>query len=185
MEQYKYCIAAPVDPEQSQIIEMYRHHVHSHLRMPISAEPYQPHVTLHRPFTLENPYRIPTVVESIATLVPKARLRYVGLDRFGDRDVLLPMVATYHAAQLWVSLGDLLKALPGYRHQDHDGDNTLHVSLASKVDAECLKRAWSSIARMHVEPADLTLTTITVFRALNEPGAQWQPCKLVHLATTA
>lgn len=185
MENYKYYIAALVDPDQSRIIEMYRNHVLGHLRMPVPNEPYQAHVTLHRPFTLENPAQIGAVVRSISEIIPKTRLHYVGVDRFGSRYVILPMVATYHAAQLWVGLGDRLKALPGYRHQDHDGDNTLHVSLASKVPGDALMRAWAAIRKMRVEPADLALTNVTVFRARNERGATWQPCELAHLAATA
>jgi 2'-5' RNA ligase len=92
------------------------------------------HISIHRPITGISLEKAKNLVCSVALRTHKSRLRIGGLDYFGEKYIVVPVIATKTAAGIWVGVHDELSKVSEYEHGEFDHDNTLHVTLFEAVN---------------------------------------------------
>lgn len=133
-----------------------------------------PHVTFHRPLEGLDKDDVYSRVRSAILKIRQTRITVHSLYPFGKHYIVLPVHATLTTSILWVSIAELLGILPEYRHEKYDGDNTLHISVATKT-TDVFDHAWPRIARIPMESMTIPLTALSIYRkGLGGGWAPWQ-----------
>jgi len=122
-----------------------------------------PHMTFHRPIRGADEEVLRQGLVRITKLLRQTRATFHGLYPFGKEHIVLPAQATFRAATLWVGINDLLSSLPGYEESEYDGDNILHVTIATGT-TPVFDRAWPEIQGIRFDPITVPIKTIDLYR---------------------
>lgn len=132
-----------------------------------------PHMTFHRPLAGIDECVMKNIVQSAALQMHQTRVTLHALFPFGEHYIVLPVQATKSVAALWVEIGNLLSRLPEYEHDQYDGDNTLHVTIAAKT-TPLFDRVWATLRTRRIDPMTMRLTEISLYKKSAEGGV-WTP----------
>lgn len=179
MSVYKYIVLAPIpEPNSSLIMELiYRiaefTKIQQHMQL-------KPHITLHRPLALSED-KIIQVVESVLDTTSKITVTLGGLSNFGSSSIILPVHTTLELALFWVNLYQQLYSYPDYVAEVLDKENSLHVTLASKVRHISIKDL-AEASEIKISSSIIQIETIEILRKdITRENSRWEKIKKYSL----
>lgn len=92
-----------------------------------------PHISIHRPIKGLNFEKVKNLAQSIVLRTHKSRIRVGGIDHFGKKYIIAPVLATKKVAEIWTGIHELFSQVPEYEHGPFDYDNTLHITYAEDM----------------------------------------------------
>jgi hypothetical protein len=118
---------------------------------------------MHKPIEGVDERTLLNVVEGIALQSKRTRARAVCLDQFDNQFIVIPVIASQAFADFWSDLNRRLRVMSEYQHDDNDGDNTMHVTIAKEL-GEGFSMAWEVLMDYRFRPIDVLIDTIVVWR---------------------
>lgn len=179
MSIYKYIILAPIPkPDRSKIVELIDKiaeftKIQQHMQL-------KPHITLHRPLALSED-KIIEAVEGFLSTTNKITVVLGGLSSFGSNYIILPVHTTLELASLWVNLYQRLYSYPEYVTEVFDKENSLHVTLASKVSRVSIE-TLVKISEIKISSFVIQIEAIEILRKdITRENSRWEKIRKYSL----
>ncbi len=147
----------------------------AYLKVEAPYKTLPPHITFHQPIVGIDEQTIKNLTQSMSLQIQQTRITVSHLFNFGTRYVVLPVQATKATAALWVGITELLAQLPEYEHDQYDHDNTLHITIAGKIEEVVFVKVWEYVKKISGETMHIPLDRLMLYsKTIDDENAVWE-----------
>ncbi|MHB8913542.1 MAG: hypothetical protein ACYC4I_00835 [Minisyncoccota bacterium] len=141
--------------------------IQPYLRLP-------PHVSVRGPLSGINEQALVRVISAEVAQARQTRMTIAGsLFPFGEHYVVYPVQTTLSTASLWSGILSRVSRLSGYKASEHEGDNTLHVTIAART-SQVFDAAWPILEKVYIRPMTIPLKYVVLYRKLEVGSQNWK-----------
>lgn len=141
------------------------------------APPYlrlPPHVSVCSPLSGINERALVQAISEEVAQARQTRMTIAGsLFPFGKHYIVCPVHTTLAAASLWSGILARVSRLSGYEADEHEGDNTLHATIAART-SEVFDAVWPTLEKVYIRPMTIPLKYVVLYRKLEAVSQNWK-----------
>lgn len=182
---FKYIVLFPIPEPQRNVIHDLMFKISKCIGLEPPCKTIMPHITLHRPIRggEETGEKIIKIMRSSISGLKQTHTTISDISTFGKEYIVLRANVPLGLASLWVELNEALHKLPGYKQEEFDMENTLHITLASKT-SKVFQKFYSSKNELYLpKKLIIPIENIALYRRPTaEENSKWERVKVFSLA---
>lgn len=136
-----------------------------------------PHITICKPQSGLDERALKSILYNETRLATQAQVTITGLFPFKKHYVVCNVHTTQTIAQLWAGITSRVSLLSGYKRDEHEGKNTLHITIAERT-SRVFDRAWPTLCKMHVKPMTVPLEQVILYK---QRESRWEIQEIFNL----